>query len=246
MSETISQITSSVNALLQEYETITHNLSNINTSGYKRQVNAFSREMMKQLGSEDQLSVNAAEISADMFLDFSQGSFLGTDRPLDLAISGNGFFVVETPDGPRYTRNGILQINKEGQLVNLDGRIVAGVNGPIIIPNNVSQQELMIGENGIVKAGTSVFGHLKVVDVGEDENLLIPIGSNNFQAPDDLTADDAKNFTVRQGYQEQSNVKMVEELVRMMHIQRLYEANVKLLVREQDNAKTMLGVASSA
>lgn len=246
MSETISQITSSVNALLQEYETITHNLANINTSGYKRQVNAFSREMMKQLGNEDQLSVNAAEISADMFLDFSQGSFLGTDRPLDLAISGTGFFVIETPDGPRYTRNGVLQINKEGQLVNLDGRIVAGVNGPIIIPNNVSQHELMIGENGSVKAGTSVFGHLKVVDFGEDENLLIPIGSNNFQAPDDLTAENSKDFTVRQGYQEQSNVKMVEELVRMMHIQRLYETHMKLLVRERENAKTMLSVASSA
>lgn len=245
MAEAVSQLASSVNALLREYETITHNLSNINTAGYKRQINEFSRELMRQLG-DDQTSLNSGEISVNTSIDLSQGSFVGTDRPLDLAISGKGFFVVETPEGPFYTRNGIFQINHSGQLVNLDGRVIAGVSGPIIIPNNVSQHELMIGENGSIKAGSTLLGHLKLVDFGEDEGKLIPVGHNNFKAPDGVRGEDAKNAMVRQGYQEKSNVRMVEELVRMMHIQRLYESNMKLLIREQENAKTMLGVAASA
>lgn len=237
------ELGTSVNSLTKQYSIIAHNLANINTAGYKRTVNSFSRELMAQFSEGQDESVPAGQIKINSVLDFSQGSLLRTDRSLDVAINGKGFFVVETPDGPLYTRNGMFQVNLQGQLVDHEGRIVSGADGPIIIPSGVSVQKISIGEDGTISAVGGSLGRLKVVDFKEDEGKLFASGKNCFGAPEGVQPGAAEKASIRQGYQENSNVNRMEELVDMITVSRLYETNMKLLVRRHDNAKAIIGVA---
>lgn len=237
------QLGSSVSALVNEYHTISHNMANINTVGYKRNVNAFSRELMELTGNGGDDSLPVGELNAKGFLDFSQGSLLATGRTLDVAIKGKGFFVIETPDGPLYSRNGVLQVNTQGQLADIEGRLIAGEGGPIVLPPNTSSEQLAISEDGRVKAGEAVLGKLRVVEFGEDEGQLLSVGNNCYAAPEDLRPA-ASEATVQQGYRENSNVKLVEELINLMTVSRLYETNMNLLRKRQENSKVMIGVAN--
>ena len=239
------QLGSSVNALTDEYYAVAHNLANINTAGYKRRVSSFSRELMEQMSGDSSMSVPQGEISVTNVIDFSQGSLLKTERSLDVAISGKGFFIIETPNGPLYTRNGAFDTNPQGQLVDLEGRIVAGANGPIVIPAGVSVQQVAISDDGGVRAGNAALGRLKVVDFEEDEDKLVAVGKNCFAAPEDVTPAAAQKTLMKQGYQENSNVQRMEELVNLVTVSRLYETNMRLLQRRQENAKVILGVANS-
>ena len=238
------QIGTSVDSLTRQFSVIAHNLANINTSAYKRTVNSFSKALSAQLIGGGDESRTAGEIELNSAIDFSQGSMLRTDRSLDMAINGKGFFVVETPQGPLYTRNGMFQVNQQGQLIDHDGRIVSGEAGPIIIPGGVSVQEISIGEDGSIGVDGGSLGKLKVVDFKEDEGKLFSVGKNCFGAPNDVQPGAAENASVRQGYQESSNVNRMEEIVDLITVSRLYETNMKLLARRHDNAKSILSVAN--
>jgi flagellar basal-body rod protein FlgF len=238
------QLGSSVSALTNDYYIIAHNLANINTAGYKRKVNSFTRELARQMSDGPDGSVPEGEISINSVFDFSQGSLLKTNRSLDAAINGKGFFVVETPDGPLYTRNGVFQVNSQGQLVDLEGRMISGDSGPIVIPADVSVQQVNIGEDGNVSADGSSLGRLKVVDFKEDEGKLFAVGKNCFGAPQGVQPAVAEEALTRQGYQENSNVERMEEVVGLMTVSRLYETNMKLLMRHHENAKAIIGVAN--
>lgn len=239
------ELASSVSALTDDYYIIAHNLANINTAGYKRKVNSFTRELTRQMSDDPDGSVPEGEISINSVFDFSQGSLLKTNRSLDAAINGKGFFVVETPDGPLYTRNGVFQINPQGQLVDLEGRMISGDGGQIVVPADVSVQQVDIGEDGSVSAGGSSLGRLKVVDFKEDEEKLFPAGKNCFGAPEGVVPGAAEKAAIKQGYQENSNVERMEEVVGLITVSRLYETNMKLLMRDHENAKAVIGVANS-
>ncbi len=239
------QLGSSVSALTNDYYIIAHNLANINTAGYKRKVNSFTRELTRQMSDGPDGSVPEGEISINSVFDFSQGSLLKTNRSLDAAINGKGFFVVETPDGPLYTRSGVFQVNPQGQLVDLEGRMISGDGGQIVVPAGVSVQQVDIGENGSVSADGKALGRLKVVDFKEDEGKLFPAGKNCFGAPEGVVPGAAEKASIKQGYQENSNVERMEEVVGLITVSRLYETNMKLLARRHENAKAVIGVANS-
>ncbi len=238
------QIGTSVDSLTRQYSVIAHNLANINTSGYKRTVNSFSKALTAQLRGGGGESGTAGEVKLNSAIDFSQGSMLKTNRSLDMAISGKGFFVIETPQGPLYTRNGMFQVNQLGQLIDHEGRMVSGEAGPIIIPGGVSVQEISIGEDGSIGVAAGPLGKLKVVDFKEDEAKLFSVGKNCFGVPKDVRPGAAEKASVRQGYQESSNVNRMEEIVDLITVSRLYETNMKLLARRHENAKSILGVAN--
>ena len=245
MVDSVGQLGSGIDALMKEYHTVAHNIANVNTTGYKRRVNSFSRELMNQISGGGEESVSAAEIKANGSIDFSAGSLLGTGRPLDVAILGSGFFVVETPDGPLYTRNGVFQVNTQGQLVDLENRIVAGEGGPVVVPPTVSELEVNIAGDGNVKAGQALLGKLRVVDFGDRESELESAGKNCFRVGPDLLPGVAENMSLKQGYRENSNVKLVEELVDLIGVSRLYEMNMGLLRKRRENSQAMLSVANS-
>jgi flagellar basal-body rod protein FlgF len=230
-------ISSSLNALTKEYETITNNLANSNTVGFKRQCNSFTKSLNELQGNgSDGGTVNTA-------FDFSQGSLTFTGSRFDMSLSGKGFFEVETPEGPLYTRNGLFQLNGQGHLVDMEGRTIAGKDGPLAFPQDMSAADMHVSEDGVIRVKNNTIGKLKLVDFGADEAKLTPVGKNCFAAPQSLTGEEAKAAIVKQGYQESSNVSVVEEMVDLITITRLYQTNMKLLSNNSDNSKSLLGVA---
>ena len=167
-----------------------------------------------------------------------------TDRAMDLAIQGKGFFVVETPEGPLYTRNGAFQIQRDGRLVDLNGRNVAGADGPIIVPSTVNEQSISVSPDGTLRSGDTALGRLRIVDFGADESGLTAKGFNCFSASADRVPAPAANFVVHQGYQEASNVRSVEEMVNLMVVSRMYETNMSILRKRQDYTRAILSVAN--
>jgi flagellar basal-body rod protein FlgF len=236
-----SQVTSSITSLEQEFNAIAHNLANVNTVGYKRIVTSFSKALEAQ---QSGAAADSSEAELNLSLDFSQGlSFIETGRSLDVALYGKGFFVVETPEGPLYTRNGSFKVNQNGQIVDSVGRVIAGEAGPITIGADVPISQVNISNDGTVSANGQELGRFRLVDFGEDGDAIIPAGNSCFKAPEDVEPTAAENVTVRQGYLESSNVKMVDELVSMIMVSRLYEANMKFVTANKEASNSLMNVA---
>jgi flagellar basal-body rod protein FlgF len=236
----IDTTSSSVGALSQQYETITSNLANTSTVGYKRRLSRFEETMQGQTGS----SGGDGTVTVKTPIDFTQGTFIQTNRPLDLAINGKGFFTVETPDGKLYTRNGAFTVNAEGRLVDTVGQMVAGENGQLTIPQNTPLSQITVSADGDVSANGQSIGKLRIVDFA-DKSVLQPVGSSSFTAPDtaEPTSISADAFRISQGVQEGSNVNIVKELVGLITVSRMYEANLKTVSKKDDRLQSLMQVA---
>ena len=238
MSEITDQVSSSLDALTKEFEIITHNLANVSTVGFKRRSNAFSQYFETREAGTETYSPGSIELNS--VFDFSQGDIVETGRPLDLALYGKGFFVIETIEGFLYTRNGIFLRNQNGQIVDSQGRIVAGQAGPITIPSDVGQQVSVSSDGSISAAGIAI-GKFQLVDFEDNEDKLVPTGENCYWMPDEnIQPVAAESIVVKQGYQEASNVKIIDELVDMIMVSRLYEANMKFIGAGSEVANTLI------
>ena len=230
---------STLEALADQYHSIAHNLANVSTTAYKRRLSVFSRALLEQMQTGE---AGAGEVSEQTFIDFTQGVLAQTDRPLDLAIDGEAFFELETPDGPLYTRNGTFRTNQDGQLVDFSGRTVAGTAGPIIIPSGVALRQVQVSHDGSISAAGQGIGRLKLMSF-QDATQLEPIGGSCFRAPTGATPEADQTAAVHQGYREASNVSIVEELVELIMVTRLYEANISAMLTQDERIKTILQVA---
>jgi len=240
MSVITDQVSTSIDALTQEFDIIAHNLANVSTVGFKRRCNAFS----KSLEAQDTETYSPGTIDLNSAFDFSQGSIVKTDRPLDFALHGKGFFVIETPEGPLYTRNGTFQTNQNSQIVDSQGRIVAGQAGPITIPGDVGISQLSISTDGTISAGEIAIGKFRLVNFNDNDNKLVPTGDSCYRMPDEnIQPVEAEQLVVKQGYQEASNVQIIDELVDMIMVSRLYEANMKSITSEQQASSSLMSVA---
>jgi flagellar basal body rod protein FlgG len=224
--------------LTREFEIIAHNMANVSTAGFKRRCNSFTQALALQEGE----AAGAAQETPGIF-DFSQGHLVQTGRTLDFALHGKGFFVVESPDGPLYTRHGVFTINPHGQLVDAAGRFVAGTAGPLIVPPSADVSQMHVSNDGRIRAGQAEIGQLRIVEFGDQEQQLLPAGLNCFRAPASLDPTETRDALVRQGYTEASNVKLVDELVNMIAVSRLYEANMKLVSVARDATSSTISVA---
>jgi len=240
MSAITDQVSTSIDALTLEFDIIAHNLANVSTTGFKRRCNAFS----KSLDAQDAETYSPGTIDLNSVFDFSQGSIVETGRPLDCALHGKGFFVIETPEGPLYTRNGTFLTNQNSQIVNSLGRIVAGQAGPITIPGNVGISQLNVSSDGTISAGGIAIGKFRLVDFNDNENKLVPTGDSCYRMPDEnIQPIEAEHIVVKQGYQEASNVQIIDELVDMILVSRLYEANMDSITAEQQASSSLMSVA---
>jgi flagellar basal-body rod protein FlgF len=241
VTEVSTQVSSSLNALMKEFDVITQNLANVSTTGYKRRCSNFSAALAAQIS--DAGEGENANVIAPGQIDFSQGNVIETGRPLDVALDGKGFFVIETPDGPLYTRHGVFRMNQNGQIVDGQGRMVAGDAGPLSVPAEVDTSEIRIGDDGRIFARGSLVGQFRIVDFAKAGEALKPVGYNCFQAAKDAELATAETVVTKQGYQEASNVQVVEEMVNMIMVSRIYEANTKLLNAKKDTSNSAIGVA---
>jgi flagellar basal-body rod protein FlgF len=233
-----TQVSASLDSLTREFDIIAHNMANVSTAGFKRRCNSFTQVLAAQ-----ESGASGAEQETPGVFDFSQGHLVQTGRTLDFALHGKGFFVLESPDGPLYTRHGIFTMNQNGQLVDAAGRFVAGTAGPLMVPPGVDASRIHVSNDGRIRAGQAEIGQLRVVEFGDQKQQLLPAGLNCFRASADLEPTETRDALVRQGYTEASNVKLVDELVNMIMVSRLYEANMKLISAARDNTSSTISVA---
>ncbi|SBW00427.1 Flagellar basal-body rod protein FlgF [uncultured delta proteobacterium] len=223
---------------------IANNLANVNTTGYKRDLLAFKDTML--LYAHDHIMEPVASIRDKKFFpdpqhlsrtriatsvtDFQQGGMKVTSAPLDLAISGEGFFKVATPDGEQYTRNGHFTINQNGTIVNERGWPVTSEGGEITIPQGT--KNIVIAENGRVFADEELVGQIQIVTVDNLANLE-KVGSNMYRAREGAAVAevevDPNRTWVAQGFLESANVDAVYEMVNMIEAQRQFEAYQKVM-----------------
>jgi flagellar basal body rod protein FlgG len=243
MNEITSKIASGLNALMQEYEASSHNIANSGTAGYKRKVTSFSAELQKSIRGD--YSPLAGAIRAQESSDFTQGQLVRTGQPLDIGLEGRGFITLDTPGGRLYTRNGALQINILGQLTDMNGHRVAGQNGPIAVPGGVNESEITIDENGVLRAGEAELGQIQITEFENPGEQLTGAGNGCYRGPEDFRPRGPVETIVRQGYREQSNVKIMEELTGLLSVSRAFEANMSMLKRQRENSSAMIEVAKS-
>ncbi len=228
----------------RKMEMIAQNLANVNNTGYKRDGLVF-KEMMppfppdagneaakNALLSTEKSNKNVSYVGiTDYYTDFSVGPMKKTGGPLDLALDGEGFFKVQTSDGPRYTRNGNFRLNTAKQLVNQNGNQVLDLNdGPIVInaPGKIS-----IDSGGSISVGNGLANttitNIKLVNF-ENKRFLEKMGDGLYRhsgSPEnELEAIDTKT---RQGFLENSNVSTVEEMTEMIGTLRIFESYQKMI-----------------
>lgn len=206
-----------MDALTQQHELIASNLANINANGFRRAVLAMEERTTPENAERVGTQVAAKGI------DFSEGPKQRTGRPLDVAISGDGFFSVQTPEGVRYTRAGSFHRDpNSGQLVNGDGYALNGAGGPLTIDAQFGEGELMIDPSGTVSARGQVLGSIAITAFADNQQLQ-PNGQVYFAAPENLEQTPA-NVQVMQGHLEMSNGQPVTELIALIMTSRLFEA----------------------
>lgn len=212
--------TSALMARTQALDTIANNLANASTVGFRGEHNVFSSVLASAEGASGSAlnqAMNSFGIMSGTSLDSTQGALQKTGNDLDVAIQGTGYFVVQTANGPVYTRNGSFQVSSKGQLVTSSGDAVEGDKGELtILPGKVS-----ISADGTISSNGAVSGKLKVVDFPAGTQLT-SIGNTYYSAPKD-SAEQAANSDVRQGALESSNVNPVANMVELVTAQRSTE-----------------------
>src|SRR5580692_1039008 len=232
-------------ALERQLDVIANNIANVNTAGFKSD-NSLFEEYLNTPAHEDNFVGSDRRVSfvqdRGTYRNMTQGAVDKTGNPLDVAIDGSAFLAVQTPGGERYTRDGGLQINPQGQLVTVAGNPVLGSGGPIVF--QPTDHDINITPDGTVTVveGTnrtdSIRGKLRLVGFADAQKLLKE-GLNLYTAGEGTAQPDTKSV-VRQGYLEKSNVNSVAEMSRMMEVTRAYTAISTLLQQQSDLHKTAI------
>lgn len=217
-------------ALQQQIEVTANNIANMSTPGYKAQGILFLDYMTKPKDGE---TINQAYDFAT-YRNLATGSQLPTHNPLDVAISGEGYFAIETQGGVRYTRDGNFVLNAERQMVNAQGNPVLDEGGsPITIPP--TDHDITISSDGVVSGKTGPLGRLKLVSF-ENQQMMKKEGDNLYTAGGQAETP-VEDRRVSQGLLESSNVNPVVEMNRMIELMRLFQATQKMLDTDHDRIR---------
>lgn len=205
------------------------NMANASSVGYRRSRSAmasFSEVLAASHNHPERVSGGA--VLQAVGVDRTQGALSSTGNSFDLALSGEGFFTVNTPSGLQFTRDGSFQRDARGMLVTRQGYPVMGVSGPIMLP----AADMAVTEQGEISSGGRFIDRLRISNPRE----LQPAGSNLYRAAGFAPAG---AYRVAQGMLEQSNVSIITEMGQMLSGLRLYEANAGAL-RHQDESLGIL------
>jgi len=219
--------------LLAEMRVVANNIANASTTGYRAQGVIFS-EYVSALGpGHESLSMARA---AGRDTDFSQGGLSATGGSFDLAIEGEGYFVVQTQDGERLTRAGHFMPNAQGDLVTPEGYPVLDAGGaPLFVPPDA--RDVAVAADGTLSADGQPLGQVGVVRPTDPIGLIREDGVR-FRA--EAGWDAAPEGRVVQGYLEDSNVSPVSQIARMIEVQRAYELGQTFMQNEHDRIRGVL------
>ena len=212
----IFQSAKSLQACNKNMEKVANNLANINTTGYKRE-GMFS-EILSSTGPKIRSVV-----------DTSQGELFTTSNPLDMAINGEGLFVLQSENGYEFTRNGSFRISDEGFLVNEEGKKVIGKNGEIDLSSflNGEDAKISVSKNGEIQVNDTPVSELLVVKIDDFEKRKTGLNFNATENIMDFVQQD--KYEILQGYLEESNVNPILEMENMINISKDYESAYKMI-----------------
>jgi flagellar basal-body rod protein FlgG len=230
---------------LKKLDVLSNNIANISTQGFKKDMlvyeekkppfnpissNGFDMGNLNLFQGSDP-AVSYVQVTQSM-TNFEQGSLIKTDSLLDVAIEGEGFFVVSTPNGDRYTRNGNFHLDGSGQLLDQKGNMIVTRNDePILIP--FGTKHITINQDGSVFGGAEIdqepLGQLKIVKFN-NPHALTKEGEGFYKIADptikEILVNDAK---VLQGFTENSNANAIHEMTQMIETVRQLEAYQKII-----------------
>lgn len=222
--------------IMEQQATVTHNLANATTTGFRAQLNAFRAVPVVS----DGLQTRTFAVDSTIGTDFRSGPIQQTGRDLDVAVQGDGWIAVERTDGTEgYTRHGSLKLSENGLLQTHDGRNVMGDAGPIAIPPDVIVTVAKDGTVSTVANGTEpgvsvVLGRIKLVNPPQE--MLARADDGLFVQKDGKPADADAAVTLLGGALEGSNVNVVDSMVSMIGLARQFELHMKLLKDAESNA----------
>lgn len=218
--------------LMREMQTVAHNIANLSTTGFRREGVIFT-EFVNRL--EDAPSLSMAHASGRL-LDQSQGSMIRTGGVFDLAIRGDGFFLLETPQGEALTRAGSFTPNAEGDLVNPDGlRLLDQGGAPVFVPPDAGP--VSVGQDGTISAGGQPLARIGLWQPIDPLSLRRQAGTT-FTSESGVEPTDT--IEILQGHLEESNVNAVVEVARMIEVQRAYELGQGFLDREDERIRSVI------
>jgi flagellar basal-body rod protein FlgG len=213
-------------AMMNQLDVLANNLANVNTPGFKKDTISFEAVMAASaLQGSDGSADTPALATGSYSIDFSAGSVKVTDNTFDIALDGDGFFAINTPQGKAYTRQGNFKMDANSKLVTADGYEVLGGGAPIIINGG----SVSFDAKGKIFVEGQAAGSIDVLDFPKPYDLR-KIGSALFMPNDpDAIPQATKDTVVRQGYLEGSNVNSLEEMVRMIETTRSSETCQRMI-----------------
>lgn len=219
--------------LLREMQTVANNIANASTTGYRREGLVFSEHVKALEPGEPSLSMGTANVR---HIDTAQGPLTQTGGSFDFAIEGEGFFMLETPDGQKLTRAGSFTPNAEGELVAADGaRLLDAGGAPVFVPS--AARSIALASDGTLSADG-----IPLTQVGlympADPNEMSRSEGVRFAVNGEILP--AENGVVLQGFVENSNVDPVTEIARMIEVQHAYQMGQKFLDQEDQRIRSVM------
>ncbi|TCS66407.1 flagellar hook-basal body complex protein [Primorskyibacter sedentarius] len=218
--------------LKREMQVVANNIANAATTGFKQEGLIFSEYIMRSRGG-DSLSMASARVADTSY---SQGELTKTGNAFDLAIEGDGFFMVQTPEGNRLTRAGMFTPDAQGNLVTADGYPVLDLGeAPVFVPTG--DGPVSVAPDGTISANGQPIGQVGLF-APNDPQGLIREGSVLFRS--DAGAEPVEDARVLQGFLEASNVDPISQLARMIEVQRAYEMGQSFMDAEDERIRTAM------
>ncbi len=215
-------------AAMRRLDVISNNLANVNTPGYKKDKMSFEGLLAGNVNPPAVPQGTTADPilqKENIYIDYASGPTSQSGNPLDLALDGDGFFAVTTPEGTAYTRQGNFRTSADGTLVTVDGYPVQGAGGTAI---NIKGSRVEIDAKGAVTVDGTRSGSISVVDFNKPYSLT-KIGSALFVPTDPQAVGQAGKAQIQQGHIEGSNVESISEMVQMIETNRYFEACSKVI-----------------
>lgn len=213
-----------LNGLIDEMRAVANNVANVSTTGFRAENLVFAEVLA---GADVDGGALAMAAPRAHYTVETMGPMRATGGELDLAIDGEGYFQVQTPDGPRLTRAGAFLLNAEGAVVNGDGhQLLDAGGGPVVVPPGVAQ--ILVGPDGALSGDGQPLAQLGVFTA--DQEQLLRQDGVLFAFEGDVEA--APEARIRQGYVEGSNVSPMLEMARLIEVQRAYQQGAAFLDNE--------------